>query len=142
MEDLLAKLQGILNSDEGKQQLEQVAQMLGMDDKNGSGPDLSALTSLMGGSETAQPNPEPSVQGPDLSGIDLNMLAQVQKIVSSMQMEDDNTRLLRALRPHFSEERKKKVDNAIRMLQLFSLLPVIQKSGLLGGLLGDGGKQL
>lgn len=68
------------------------------------------------------------------------MLMQVQKIVSSMNMEDNNTRLLQALKPHFSDSRQQKIDKAIRMLQLFSLLPMIQESGLLGGLLGDGRK--
>ena len=36
------------------------------------------------------------------------------------------------------EERQKKVDQAVRMMRLFSLLPILQESGLLKGLLGGG----
>ena len=141
MEDLLARLQEILGSEEGKQQLAQVAQMLGMEEGKASpAPDLSALSALAGGGKTPVPARENA--GAEPPGIDLKMLAQAQKLLSTMQMEDDNTRLLRALRPHFSAERQQKVDRAIQMLHLFALLPVIQQSGLLGGLLGDAGKQI
>ena len=44
MDDLLSKLQSILSSEEGQQQLKSVAQMLGMDEENGGQmPDLSEL---------------------------------------------------------------------------------------------------
>lgn len=144
MDDLLSKLQSILSSEEGQQQLKSVAQMLGMDEENGGQmPDLSELSNMLGDNNSPQNTEQQAPAentGLDLSGIDLNMLMQVQKIVSSMNMEDDNTRLLRALKPHFSDSRQAKVDKAIRMLQLFSLLPMIQESGLLGGLFGDGRK--
>ena len=50
---------------------------------------------------------------------------------SSMHADDKNTELLRALKPHFSEERAKKVDDAVRILQLIRLLPLVRESGLL-----------
>ncbi|MBC8610542.1 Uncharacterised protein [uncultured Ruminococcus sp.] len=144
MDDLLSKLQGILSSEEGQQQLKSVAEMLGMDGENNSQmPDLSQLSGMLGGASQPKQEEAPSSGAEnklDLSGLDLNMLMQVQKIVSSMNMEDNNTRLLQALKPHFSDSRQQKIDKAIRMLQLFSLLPMIQESGLLGGLLGDGRK--
>ena len=42
---------------------------------------------------------------------------------------------LRALRPLLSEKRAKKVDDAVRIMQLVQLLPTLKESGLfrLGG---------
>ena len=57
-----------------------------------------------------------------------------------MNQEDDNTKLLLALKPHFSDRRKEKVDQAVKIMHLLSLLPLIKDSGLLGGLFGDGRK--
>ncbi|HIQ59642.1 MAG TPA: hypothetical protein IAB22_09335, partial [Candidatus Merdivicinus intestinavium] len=45
--------------------------------------------------------------------------------------------LLRALRPMLRESRQKRVDEALRILRLLSILPVLQQSGLLRGLLGE-----
>ena len=38
-----------------------------------------------------------------------------------------------ALKPHLSEERSKKVDDAVKIMQLIKLLPLIKESGLFGG---------
>ena len=147
MEDLFSKIQEILGSKEGQEQLKNVAQMLGASSSSSSsqqaqpqsdGLDLSSLSSLLGGQENSSPLPAAQQNANPLAGIDINMLMQVQRMLSSMQEEDNNTRLLLALKPHFSESRQKKVDQAVKMLRLLSVLPIIQKSGLLGGLFSDG----
>ena len=43
--------------------------------------------------------------------------------------------LLRALRPLLSHARQKKVDEAIRILQMLRLLPLLKESGVFSGLL-------
>lgn len=139
MDDLFAKMQEILGSEEGQEQLKSMAQMFGGED--GRMPDLSALGDLFGSSEEND-NPPPADEsqdegGFDFSGIDLNLILQMQKLFSVMSQEDENTRLLLALKPHFSEERKEKVDKAVKILKLLSLLPLLKESGLLGGLFGD-----
>lgn len=53
--------------------------------------------------------------------------------------EDRNTELLRALKPHFSQERAKKVDDAIKILQLIRLLPLVKDLGILPSLRGGDG---
>ena len=52
MDDLFAKMQEILNTDEGREQLKSVAEMLGGTD--GQMPDLSELGNLFGGSASPQ----------------------------------------------------------------------------------------
>ena len=60
-----------------------------------------------------------------------NMIMKMQKIFSKMQADNDDIALLRALRPHIKNE--KKVDDAIRIMQLLNALPALKESGLFGG---------
>jgi hypothetical protein len=116
-------------------------------------PDLSGLSALLSGlTNTASAQPS-SKQTPDLSGLsqllsglsgggsasggglpnlNMNTLMGLQKAFSELRF-DPNVELLRALKPHFSPERQKKVDDAVRILQLIKLLPLIKDSGLFGG---------
>ena len=48
-----------------------------------------------------------------------------------MHTNDKNTQLLLALKPHFGERRQARVDRAIKMIRLFSLLPLLRQSGIL-----------
>ena len=52
-----------------------------------------------------------------------------------MNQEDDSTRLLYALRPLLGAERQKKVDEALKILQMMRLLPLLKESGVFSGLL-------
>lgn len=95
-------------------------------------PDLSALAALLGGAQQPKP-PQPST--PPL--VDPATLGTIVTVLSRMNNGNDkNIELLRALKPHFSESRSSKVDDAIRIIQLLSLLPIIRESGLLSGLFG------
>lgn len=117
-----------------------------------SGLDLSALSQMFSQMQAPAGAPPPpsgassasatsdatqTAGGFDLSGIDLGMIMKVQQMVQGMSHEDENIRLLRSLKPHLSESRQKKVEQAIQLLRLYTLLPVIKETGLLGGLLGD-----
>ena len=55
---------------------------------------------------------------------------------SSLSGDDEQVRFLRALKPLLSDERKGRVDEAVRLLKLVSLLPALQESGLLTNLFG------
>lgn len=48
---------------------------------------------------------------------------------------DDRSRLLLALRPHLSEERRERVDKAVRLLRLWSVVPLLKDSGILSDIL-------
>jgi hypothetical protein len=128
MDDLMETLKNFLNTEEGKQKLNDVAAMLnGGDSKN----ELGALSSLLGGTE--KKNTEPSEGGLDLGGLDLNMLLKAKELMSNFQGDDKNTQLIKALKPHLKPERQKKADEAMRLMKLIEMLPLIQKSGLFGG---------
>lgn len=148
MDDLVSKLQEILGSEEGMQKLKSVASMLGMgenglpDEKrretaapSDGGLDLSALNGLLsGGGASGQDNGKQQGGLPDL-GIDINMMLKLQQVMAAFHNEDDNTRFLQALRPLMREDRRHKVDEVLRMMKLFSLLPLLKESGILDNLL-------
>lgn len=130
MEDLAEKLNGILSSPEGQEQLKNIAAMLSGSDA----PDLSELFGQSGPSSA--PAESPAQDGaPDTPPINMAAIAGIQKMVKNMNTNDKNTQLLLALKPHFSEARQKRVDNAVKMLRLMALLPMLKQSGILSGLI-------
>lgn len=184
MDDLAAKLQSILSSPEGQEQLKNIQSMLGMSGQEASaqtgspaggsasgGPDLSSLLNSLGGGNGAQNAVPASGQsqtgqgGFDLSSllgmlgnsgggqnqpqaasdggaeantgmpnIDVGMILKLQQVFQSMKVNDKNSQLLLALKPHFGQNRQMKVDQAISMMRLFSMLPMLKESGIFSGL--------
>lgn len=138
------------NTNEGKSSAPDLSSIISsLTNNNGgassSGPDLSALAGLLGGGQNAAPPAEEAAPSPafDLGGLDINMLMKMQQMMSSVPKNDKNTDLIRALKPHLKEERQDRVDEAIRMMQLMNMLPMLKESGLfgnglLGGLFGGG----
>ena len=123
---------------------------------NGGGLNLSALAGLLGNGNKASNSPSGSSGGSGLlsslgnlgslgalaglggstgagaesggllQGDLLPMIMKVAPLISSLQQETDSTRLLRALRPMISPSRQKKLDEAIRMMQLMRILPLLK----------------
>lgn len=122
MDELFGQLQQILNTDEGQQQLKSVMELFG-----GSSEEAPDFSTLFGG----QSAPESENKA---AAFDPSMLLGLQQLLSGLNTEDDNTRLLVALKPHFKEERRKKVDRAVRLLGLLTIWPILKDSGMLGGL--------
>ena len=56
-------------------------------------------------------------------------------VMGKLSTDDERTALLKALKPLLSESRRKKADEAIKILRLVSLLPLLRESGLLEKLL-------
>lgn len=51
-------------------------------------------------------------------------------LMASMNKEDENTALLRALRPYLHGDREKRLDDAIQILRFMRILPLLQEKGL------------
>lgn len=68
-------------------------------------------------------------------GIDIEAIMKLGEIMSSMNNSNDkNTRLLLALKPHLRPENRQKVDNALKLMKIISLLPLLRESGIMDGL--------
>ena len=119
MDDLMQKLQSVLNDKESMKQLSELAAMLGAEQN----------------SAPQEPGPEPpDAGGGGLGSVgDISKLMQLSGAVSQAGKGDKNIALLLALRPLLKEENQHKVDRAVRLLRMMSLLPVLRESGLLGG---------
>ncbi len=70
---------------------------------------------------------------PDFSDMlgNAQMLAKLSSIMGAMNKTDERTRLIEALKPLLSEKRRRKADEAMQMMKLFDLLPMITQ--LMGG---------
>ncbi|MBQ2755496.1 MAG: hypothetical protein IJF27_02360 [Oscillospiraceae bacterium] len=122
MEDISKAIDEILGSDEGRNNLKNIAAMFGLEL-----PDGLADNSSDGASRT-----EPSADMP-FGGIDIDTIFKISQLMQKLNGDDDNTRLLKALKPHLKND--KKIDEAIKLLRLISLLPELKQLGLFGGLL-------
>lgn len=98
---------------------------------------IKNLTGLLGQSNTDNSNPVektvPISNMPKNDFMNTEMLGTVMKVaplLQSINKEDDSTRLLRALKPFLSTEKCKKVDEAIKMLGIFKMLPLMKSVGL------------
>ena len=87
-----------------------------------------------GGRETGNP------EGDQGFSLDPALLSMVMEMLGAFRQRDQNEELLRALRPYFHDERQKKVDEAIQMVKLLRLLPLLREKGILGDLLGGRGQ--
>ena len=115
MDDFAEKIQSILSDEESMKQIGELAAMLGL-----SG-------------EASPPNlPDTPLPLPD-SELDMGALMSLAGKLKNCGGNDDNINFLVALKPLLSDEKRKKADNAIKILKLLNLLPILKDSGILGG---------
>lgn len=137
MEELIAGLQNSLSSPQGQERLAGLQGLLGGNQTESPAPDLSSLLGLLSGSGEGNPKPDNTPTLPpagDPLPFDPSLLLKLGLILQQSRADDKNTRLLQALRPFFSEGRQTRIDQALRMLRLLSMLPALQESGLLSSL--------
>lgn len=123
---------------------QQIAQILGDPQKLQQIQSMAAALGL-GGNQTSEPQPAPTQEQnplsemlstqssqPMLNADVLQAVGKLAPLLSRVRQEDDSTRLLRALRPLLSPPRQKKLDEAIKILQMMRLMPLLQNGGLSG----------
>ena len=107
MDDLSEKLAGILKDPDSMEQVKKMAENLFSDEN----------------SESNDNNTSP----PQIENI-----GAIMSIVSKLNSNNDNdrTRLLNALKPYLSEKKQAKAENAIKLLKIIELWPLIKDSGM------------
>lgn len=103
MDDLSEKLGEILNDPESVAKIGEMAK------------------SLFGEKNEA---PVKEAEQPDM----MKIMSLINRFKSSG--ENENQRLLQALKPHLSAPRQKKVDTAVKILKLLELAPLLSDSGI------------
>ncbi len=66
--------------------------------------------------------------------IDIEAIMKLGELLSNMNNKTDkNTQLLLALKPHLRPENRQKVDNALKLLKILNILPLLKDSGIIDG---------
>lgn len=94
---------------------------------------IKGLSGMLSGGSATQTKP-PSSSPPAVTASQSNgfpsetvgMMMQLAPLLQSVTQEDDSTRLLKALRPFLHEERRAKLDEAVKMLGIMRLLPALK----------------
>ena len=117
---LTEKLRSVLSSPDSMAKIQALAGSLGMGDLPFSLPEPS-------GDAGGKPSgPEPPPAAPALpSGLDTSLLTKLAPLLNGVGKDNQDTRLLRALRPYLHGEREKRLDEAIRLLQMAPLLQML-----------------
>ena len=84
---------------------------------------------LLGGNMPS-PSPEPQTEEEPFLDFDMASIAKIARMFKSKSGDNEKTRLLLALKPHLSAERKKRVDTAVKILKLLELAPMLSELGL------------
>lgn len=108
MDDIAEKISSILNDPQSMEQIKSIAGMLGV---NESVPE------------------KPPATAPDFSSI-----FQLAPLLNMAKSDDETICFLMALRPLLSDNRKKKIDEATKILRIIKLFPLIKSTGLLSSL--------
>lgn len=140
--DLGALLESLTAGGEGTPDLSGLLGMLKGDrgeegERQGGGVDFASLLGMLGGigggeEKAPPPREEPAAGLP----FDPALLTTLSRAMAALREPDRNIQLLQALRPFLEPERQKKVDEAVKILHLMRLAPLLQESGVLEGLLG------
>ena len=137
MDDLAQKINDLLSSPDSMEKIQSAMAAMGLDgsEEEGGGEGdgtadtlQSLLAGLTGGGKEKEKSARTDGGLPDLSA-----LAKMAPLLAGMNKEDENTALLKALRPYLHGEREKRLDDAIQMMKMMKLLPLLQDKGLLGG---------
>ena len=99
---------------------------------------IQAAMSALGGGDTPSPTPPPSPApaSPTAGGFDPALLGRLMPLLSGMGQDNEDTRLLEALRPYLHGDRAGRLDDTMQLMRLARLLPLPQEQGILGGIGG------
>lgn len=134
-DDLMAKLNDVLNDEESMKQIKELAGALSAESGSGNADGSLDISRLLGmndnGNEAKEQNTNDNSN--PLGNLDISKLMQVKSIMEQSTKDDKNIALLLALKPHLKDEKQAKVDSLIKIFKLLKLLPLLRESGILGG---------
>lgn len=111
-EDLSAKIGKLLSDPESMKEIEELASLLGEKEPGiHKKPETPDIGSLLGADQ-------------------LSSLMKLAPVLGTLSKEDDTTRLLQAIRPFLGEDRRRKLDEAQKMLKMMKLLPLLKDFSL------------
>ena len=129
MDDLNKKISDLLGSPDGMARIQSMMEALGNGGDGGKSAPVSASPIPAPAPETASPPPAaPAASGGGMPA--LSALLKLAPLLGNLNKDDENTALLKALRPYLHGVREKRLDDAIQILRIMKVLPLIQEKGL------------
>ncbi len=103
---------------------------------------IKNIASSFLGDSKSKPQPPPSPeknegtqQGfPDLSGLgmpDLSQLSALVPVLQAFNQPDSRLDFINALKPLLSQERQQRADEALKLVRLLSVLPLLRERGIM-----------
>ena len=131
MDDLTSKINEIMSDPEKLKEIQNLGKMMGLntdEDSNSSNTNNQNVLPMNSPNKSQNNNS----LGPlgDFGGIDPSIIGKLAQIFSSINKEDDTTRLIDAMIPFLSEERREKLQKIRKMMVIMKLLPNIKNLGL------------
>lgn len=111
MSEIQDKINQILSNPEALKQVQSLGEQLGL-----SKPEPPK----------APTNPKPDFMNDDM----LRTITRLAPMMKSVKGDDETTRLLNALRPFLSEEKRQKLDQAEKMMKFIKIIPMLKENGL------------
>lgn len=125
MEDLSTKINEIMSDPEKLKEIQNLGKMMGL---TGNNQEVKTETPQEQPRQIQNSNSLQQTGG--FSGIDPKMIMKFAPILSSLNKEDETTRLFDALEPFLSVERQEKLRKIRKMIVIMKLLPSIKNLGL------------
>lgn len=97
---------------------------------NGGGARQAAAPAPETAREAPPPPPQPAA-GAGTPAFDPALLLKMQQAMGALRQDDPRMNFLMALKPNLSEHRRQRVDEAIRILRLLSMVPLLREQRLL-----------
>ena len=113
MDDLTDKINSLLSDPDSMEKIKNLASMF----------------SASSGGESPDPEPQGKNGSDDTLSFDPAMLLKIKKAFDLMNKDDPRIDLLVALKPNMSDLRRKKIDDAIHILRLLSIMPLLSEQG-------------
>lgn len=116
MDDLAGKLSELLNNPESLEQIKGISNLLGLNTQQSPIP---------------EPPREKGIQ--DALGMSPETMQAIMKmapLLGTINQDDQNTIFLQALKPLLKDKRRKKLDEAIRMMRMFKIIPLLKQQGI------------
>ena len=140
MDNFEETLGNILSNPEAMSKISELSKSLGLSqsdtsnqkENTGSGFDMSMLSNLLGGSapKKEDKNPLSSLLNGSFSPELLSSLTRFLPLLQGMNNEDESTVLLNSLRPFLSKDKRKRLDEAQKMLKIMRIIPKLKGTGI------------
>ena len=131
MDDLSDKIARLLSSPEGMEKIRTVMSSLGSD-APAAIPAAASVPAATAAPAAPTVTPAPPASAGGSGAPDPALLGRVMPLLGALNSENDDTRLLQALRPYLHGEREQRLDETMRLLRLTRLLPLLQDDGASG----------